>query len=56
MKTHQQPGDVGKRVKQAMLEGRHPDRKRSKAFRKVHLARERAVLKERTQEIIREGV
>lgn len=50
IKTRQMPGDVSKRTKQEMLEGRHPDRKRSKNFKKNYvLSRERAVLKERTK-------
>ena len=49
VKTHQMPGDVPKQVKQAMLEGRHPDKNRSRAFKSALRARERAVLKERTQ-------
>lgn len=49
IKTHQMPGDVSKRTKQAMLEGRHPDKKRAKTFKKVVLSRERAVLKRRAR-------
>ena len=50
------PGDVSKKTKQAMLEGRHPDKKRAKSFKKEILARERAVQKERTvKEIKRES-
>jgi len=47
-KTHQQPGDISKAGKQAMLEGRDPRRKLSKSFKKEHLKRERVVLRERT--------
>jgi len=53
IKTHQMPGDVSKRVKQAMLEGRHPDRKRAKAFKRYLIrARERAVIKGHTRQEI----
>ena len=52
MKMHQQPGDVGVQTKAAMLEGKHPEKKRSKSFKKMHLARERAVLVERTRKEI----
>ena len=55
IKTGQLPGDVGKRTKQAMLEGRHPDKKRSKTFKKVLRMKERAVLKERTKKEIKES-
>jgi len=56
IKTRQMPGDVSKKTKQAMLEGRHPDKKRAKSFKKEILARERAVQKERTvKEIKRES-
>ena len=51
-KMHQQPGDYGVSTKAAMLEGKYPDKKQSKSFKKMHLARERAVLKERTLEEI----
>jgi hypothetical protein len=56
IKTRQMPGDVSKQTKQAMLEGRHPDKKQSKSFKKDYvLSRERAVQKERTiKEIKRE--
>jgi hypothetical protein len=49
IKTHQMPGDVGKDTKQAMLEGRHPNKKGSKNLKKALVSRERAVLKERTR-------
>lgn len=49
VKTHQMPGDVPKREKIAMMEGRHPDRRRSKALRNAVLSRTRAVLKERAR-------
>lgn len=53
IKTRQMPGDVSKKVKQAMLEGTHPDKKRAKNFKKNYvLSRERAVLKERTKKEI----
>jgi hypothetical protein len=52
------PGDVSKKTKQAMLEGRHPDKKRAKSFKKNYvLSRERAVQKERTvKEVKRESL
>ncbi len=49
IKTRQMPGDLSKKTKQAMLEGRHPDKKRAKNFKKNILSRERAVQKERTR-------
>lgn len=53
IKTRQMPGDVSKKVKQAMLEATHPDKKRAKNFKKNYvLSRERAVLKERTKKEI----
>jgi hypothetical protein len=56
VKTHQMPGDVPKSEKIAMLEGKHVDRKRGRAFRKGLKARERAVLKERTRREINASV
>lgn len=50
IKTHAAPGDVPKREKEAMLENRHPDKKRSKTFKKLIQSRERAVLKERARQ------
>ena len=56
IKTRPMPGDVSKRTKQAMLEGRHPDVKRSKNFKKNYvLSRERAVQKERTLKELKRG-
>lgn len=55
IKTGQLPGDLGKRTKQAMLEGRHPNRKRAKNLRKKLQGKERAVLKERTKKEIEES-
>jgi hypothetical protein len=46
---HQQPGDISKGAKIAMMEGRDPRRKLSKSFKKDVLARERTVLRERTR-------
>lgn len=55
IKTRQMPGDVSKSIKQAMLEGRHKDKKRAKNFKKNYvLSRERAVLKERTMKETKE--
>lgn len=48
------PGDVGKSIKAQMMEGAHPNKKRSKSFRNMVLARLRAVLRERAQREIRE--
>ena len=56
MKTGQLPGDVSKRTKAAMLEGKHKDKKRSRAFKKYRMiSRERAVLRERTKKEIQDG-
>jgi hypothetical protein len=57
IKTHQMPGDVSKREKQAMLEDRPTsrglNRKQRKNYKKwMLLSRERAVLKERTRHLI----
>ena len=52
IKTHQQPGDISKACKQAMLEGRDPRRKLSKSFKRELLKRERVVLRERTRKEI----
>lgn len=49
IKMHHMPGDVGRSVQIAMLEGTHRDRKRSKAFRNMVYSRLRAVLKERAR-------
>lgn len=49
IKTGHLPGDVSKHVKEAMLEGRWPNRARAKTFKKVVRMNERAVLKERTK-------
>lgn len=49
IKTHQFPGDLGKKTKQAMLEGKHPNKKGAKNLKKALASRERAVLKERTR-------
>ena len=49
IKTGHTPGDVSKSVKQAMLEGRHPERRRSKAYKRELLKKERTVLRERTR-------
>lgn len=46
-KMHQQPGDYGIQTKASMLEGKYPNKNQSKSFKKMHLMRERAVLKER---------
>lgn len=49
IKMHQMPGDIGKREKISMLEGRCLDRRRAKAYRKMIRSRERTVLRERTR-------
>lgn len=49
IKWHHTPGDISKGVKIAMMEGRHPNRKRAKSFRRMVRARLRAVLRERTR-------
>jgi hypothetical protein len=42
------PGDVHKAVKISMREGQHPDKARSKAFRRAVKDNQRAVIKRRT--------
>jgi len=54
IKMGQLPGDVGKGVKIAMMEGRHQDKSRSKSFKKEVRMKEKAVLKERTKKEIEE--
>lgn len=49
IKTHRFPGSVSKQETQALLEGRHPDVKRSKSLKKMLRLRERAVLKDRVR-------
>jgi len=53
VKMHQLPGDVHKSEKIAMMEGKHPEKKRSKSFKKMVRAKERAVLKRRTKKEIK---
>ena len=53
-KTHRTPGDVGKTELARMLEGKHPDKKRAKGYKKDFLERERVVLRERTRKEIQE--
>jgi hypothetical protein len=55
LKTGQKPGDISKPEKQDMLEGRHPDKKRAKSFKKMVRTGERAVLKQRTRKIIEDS-
>ncbi len=50
LKMGQMPGDIHVGEKIAMLEGRHPETNRAKAFRKDIQVRERAVLKERARQ------
>jgi hypothetical protein len=54
IKWHHTPGDVPKSIKIRMMEGTHPHKSRAKSFRKMIRARLRAVLRERTQNEIRE--
>jgi len=54
VKMRQMPGDVPKGEKISMMEGRHPDEARAKAFRRGVRSRTRAVLKERTMAEVRE--
>lgn len=54
-RMHQQPGDHSRRTKASMLEGKHPNKKVSKSFKKCHLLRERAILKRRASQEIEEG-
>lgn len=42
---HDMPGDVPKQAKIAMLEGKDPDKRKSKAYKKMLQMRERATLK-----------
>jgi hypothetical protein len=49
IKKGQEPGDICKREKIAMMEDRHPERKRAKGFRRNVREGLRAVLKERTR-------
>lgn len=50
IKMGQMPGDASKQTKASMMEGRHPDKKRSKAFKKEVRMKERAVLKRRSND------
>jgi hypothetical protein len=54
IKMHQMPGDISKREKIAMLEGRSTIRTRkcSKSYKKKLRMKERAVLKERNREMV----
>lgn len=52
IKFHQMPGDVRKGTKIAMLEGRHPEKTRSKSFKKEVRMKEKAVLKQRAKKEI----
>lgn len=52
IKMHQMPGDICKQEKIQMMEHDHESPKRSKAYRKMIQSREKAVLRERTQQII----
>lgn len=58
IKTHSTPGDVNKRQKEALLEGRVRDfpryttRKGAKTYKKVVRMKERAVLKIRTKAMV----
>jgi hypothetical protein len=45
VKMRDMPGDVSKQVKIDMLEGKHPDKARSKSYKKLVRLRERATLK-----------
>lgn len=49
IKMHQMPGDILRRIKIAMLEGKYKDRVRSKAFKKLIKMRERATIKRQAQ-------
>lgn len=53
LKTHDMPGDIPQCEKEAMLEGRHPDRRRAKSYRKMLRTKERAVLRERARNEIK---
>jgi hypothetical protein len=47
VKFHSMPGDISKQEKISMLEGKHPDKKRSKSFKKEVRMKEKAVERER---------
>ena len=54
LKTHSYPGDVNKRQKEAMLEGRddrpsHASKEGAKRWKRTVRMKERAVLKERAR-------
>lgn len=49
VKMRQMPGDVPKQEKIAMLEGTHPEKARSKSYRKQIRSRERAAAHERAK-------
>jgi len=55
LKQHSFPGDVPKIIKIEMREGKHPDKKRSKTYRKVVNMRAKATLKERTKQEINDA-
>ena len=50
------PGDECKQVKISMLEGKWPDKKRSKLFKRMIHSKLRAVLKERTMAEIKNEI
>jgi hypothetical protein len=53
IKMRAMPGDISKGAKIAMLEGRDPRKKVSKSFKNLIRMRERATLKQRTEEEIK---
>lgn len=55
IKMGDKPGDICKGEKIAMMEDRHPERKRAKGFRRDVRDRLRAVLKERSRKEIVES-
>lgn len=48
------PGDVSRKTKIDMMEGKYPDKKVSKAFKKLVRMKEKALLKERLRKEIKE--
>lgn len=56
LKMRCMPGDIPIGAKIALLEGRHPNKRLCKAFRRDVRHNERAVLKERCQKEVQEAL
>lgn len=54
VKMHDMPGDVPKREKISMLEGRHKGKRRAKSFKKLVRMKEKATLRRRAAREIAE--